>query len=137
MEMSLDTLTVRYSWRVLTFYGLIGINNLLWGVLNSLSDTGNDWISFGFLFLGGICLVAAVWVWHTPYLYIQAETLIQPGWSTKRIPLKDLGSVRNFAGDLILESGKTHIRLDKHTARKEDLLALKEYLEQETSLLTK
>jgi len=137
MEMSSDTLTVRYSWRVLTFYGLIGINNLLWGLLTSVSESWSDWIGFGFLFLGGICLVAVVWVWHTPYLYIHAETLIQPGWRTKRIPLKNLGSVRNFAGDLILESGKTHIQLDKHTARKEDLIALKEFLEQENYLLTK
>ncbi len=113
------------------FYGFIGINNFFWGILTSISESWSDWIGFGFIFLGGICLAAAVWVWNTPYLTIQGETLIQPGWKTKRISLQSLSSVRAFAGDLILESGKTKITLDKYTARKEDISALKDFLDRE------
>ena len=131
MQRSSNKLTVRYSWRVLFFYGFIGINNFFWGILTSISESWSDWIGFGFIFLGGICLAAAVWVWNTPYLTIQGETLIQPGWKTKRISLQSLSSVRAFAGDLILESGKTKITLDKYTARKEDISALKDFLDRE------
>ena len=126
------TLKVRYSWRVKAFYGLLGINNLFWGILASISGSWSDWIGFGFLLLGGICLAAAVWVRYTPYFYFHAETLIQPGWRTKRIPLHNLSSVRSFAGDLILESGSTRITLNKYTARKDDLKALREFLEHKT-----
>ena len=128
MERPPDNLTVRYSWRVRLFYGFIGINNLFWGILTSMSESWSNWIGYGFLLLGGICLAAAVWIWHTPYLSIQGEILIQPGWKTKRIPLQNLDSVRNFAGDLILESGTTKITLNKYAAKKEDVKALKEYL---------
>jgi len=134
MELRSDKITVRYSWRVLIFYGFIGINNLVWGILTSMSESWGDWIGFGFLFLGGICLAAAVWVWHTPYLSVQAETLIQPGWKTKRIPLRSLSSVRTFAGDLIFESGETKITLNKYAARKEDIKALSEFIDREVQI---
>lgn len=131
MESSSDTLKVRYSWRVKFLYGFLGINNLFWGILSSISESWGDWISFGFLFLGGICLAAATWVLYTPYLSIQGETLIQPGWKTKRIPLRALESVRNFAGDLILESGKTKITVNSYAAVKEDFKSLEEFLARE------
>jgi hypothetical protein len=106
----------------------MGINNLFWGILTAMSGSWNDWIGFGFLFLGGICLAATVWVWHTPYLHIHAGALIQPGWSTKRILLQDLKSVRSFAGDLIFESGDTRITLTKYAARGDDIKVMKEFL---------
>ena len=128
MESATEPLNVRYSWRIKLFYGLIGINNLFWGILTYTSKPWNEWIGFGFLVLGGICLAAAIWVWYTPYLSVQKESLIQPGWNTKRIPLKDLESIRHFAGDLIFECGNTRIKLNKYTARKKDLKILTDYL---------
>lgn len=76
-------------------------------------------------------MAAATWVLYTPYLSIQGETLIQPGWKTKRIPLRALESVRNFAGDLILESGKTKITMNSYAAEKEDFKSLEEFLARE------
>ena len=137
MELPSNTLKVRYSWRVKILYGFFAINNLFWGILSSIStsisESWSDWIGFGFLFLGGICLAAAVWVWYTPYLSIEGKTIIQPGWQIKRIPLEELDSVRNFAGDLIFESGTTKIKLDKQTAQKEDLESLREFVARELS----
>lgn len=112
-------------------YGFIGINNLFWGGYTATSESWSNWIGFGFLFLAGVCLAAAVWVWHTPYLSIEGKTLVQPGWSPKRISFGEVVCVRNFAGDLIIESETTKIKLDKYSAQKEDLESLREFINRE------
>lgn len=122
-------LLVRYSPGSRRFYWLYGLLALLWGAIGLTPDFYPGWIDIAWIAMGLLCFSGYFWHRRTPYLKVEGEILVQPGFPSRKIPLSHLKPVRTFAGDLILESDTAKITLARAAACTRDLEALEEFLE--------
>ena len=105
----------------------LGIGHIISGLL-SLSTTSKIYLS-GFIGIGIIFIVKYFYNKNRPYVILTENSIMSNGIFKKEIEIKNVKSIKYFAGDYIIKSAEKEIVIDTNLVDKESQSNLKNYFE--------
>jgi hypothetical protein len=119
---------IRYKRKRLLFNLAIGVIWLVLGILgNNLKETVR-WVDYGFIIISFLFIATYLYESNKQYLtmkngFIQINQLFG-----KKMKLKDITSIRKFAGDYILETANSKLTINTNLIDNDSLLDLNKEL---------
>lgn len=106
----------------------MGIGYVIIGLLSLLTSSSNIFLS-GFIGIGIVFITQYFYNKNRAYLILTENTIMSNGIFKKEIEIKNVKSIKCFAGDYIIKSAEKGIVIDTNLVDKESQSNLKSYFE--------
>lgn len=103
---------------------VLGLVWLVFFFVGILSDEGPNWIDYGWLVVSAIYL--ALYFYQRRYKYLNLENgILKVNWPYgKKIGLKEVKQIKKFAGEYILKTDKTELKIHTQSIAPDSLAKL-------------
>ncbi|WP_445381703.1 hypothetical protein [Robiginitalea sp. IMCC43444] len=108
----MEKLIVRDSKRQQIIWGVQAVIFTIIGILNFTLEDNPFWLDYAWLFLGLAYAGGFLWYRFLPYASLESGTLTEYSFRKKEVDLKELTTLKTFAGELILQSPDQKIKLN-------------------------
>ena len=112
---------IRYKKKRLLFNLGVGIVWFILGISGNYLKENIKWTDFGFVFISFLFLATYFYESSKQYLSIKDGFIKINQINGKKIKLKDIKSIRKFAGDYMLESDKLKLTINTNLIEKDSL----------------
>ena len=119
---------IRFTKKRLKHYLIFGILWLLLGTIAVINDSDNIF-SYGYLIIGILYLATYLFENTKQYLTIENGTISKNHLFPKKINLNEIKRIKKFAGDYILKTDSTKLRINTELIEKNSLKELNSVLE--------
>jgi len=107
------------------------IPGLVWLVFGSITIIiyPNYLLNCGYILMGFLYMLSFLYEKNTHYLILDNGTIQKNYLNTKKINLDDIKEIKEIAGDIILKTASSKMRINTETIDNESLIKLREIFE--------
>lgn len=119
---------IRFKKKRLRTYLILGVIWLALGTTSIIMNPDNFW-SYGFIALGILHLGTYIFENKNQYLKIENGVITKQRLIPKKISLNEIKRIKKFAGDYILTTDSSELRINTHIVEEESLKQLDSLLQ--------
>jgi len=119
---------IRYSKKRLRANLFLGLICLTLGILKWIFDDYGNWTDSFFFGMALLYLGQYFYEWRNQYLHITKEQIVVNYPFGRKVKLSEIYSIKKFAGDYILKTGKKDLTINTQIIDKDSLNDLNEIL---------
>lgn len=120
---------IHYKKKRLNIIFILGVLCLAYGISNVTFDEKPNWKDYAWFVISGIYIISYFYQKSEKYLTIENGTIKQNWPFGKEVNLTEIRIIKHFAGDYILKSDKTQLKINAQLIDKKSLADLKTELE--------
>lgn len=120
-------MTIPYSKKLYRKELSMGLVFIILGILFVKQEPGNI-LKYGFVLVGVLHLTSGFYRLRTPYLKVENGNITKSGLFSRTFSLIDVERIKIFAGDYILYTSETKLKINSQQVNKVQLAELDKFL---------